>query len=40
MQDARLDQVMAQLAKLVDGRSVKRHGANHEVFESLESFFR
>lgn len=38
--DQRLEQMILQLEKLVDVLSVRRHGAEHEVFESLEKFFR
>jgi acetolactate synthase I/III small subunit len=39
-EDQRLEQMMRQLEKLEDVRSVQRHGAEHAVFESLEAFFR
>ena len=39
-EDERLDQVVRQLEKLVDVLSVRRHGAEHAVFERLEAFFR
>ena len=39
-EDARLDQMIRQLEKLVDVLAVRRHGAEHEVFERLEEFFR
>ena len=39
-EEARLDQVVKQLRKLVDVIDVERHGANHRVFEHLEAFFR
>lgn len=39
-EDARLDQMVKQLEKLEDVRAVRRHGAEHEVFERLEEFFR
>lgn len=38
-EDARLDQMVKQLEKLVDVRTVRRHGAEHQVFERLEEFF-
>ena len=38
-EDARLDQMVKQLEKLEDVRTVCRHGAEHEVFERLEEFF-
>ncbi len=37
--DERLDQVMKQLDKLEDVHSVASHGADHQVFVSLERFF-
>ena len=39
-EDERLDQMVKQLEKLDDVRTVRRHGAEHEVFERLEEFFR
>ena len=39
-EDARLDQMVKQLEKLEDVRTVRRHGAGHEVFDRLEEFFR
>ena len=39
-EDERLDQMVKQLEKLEDVRTVRRHGAEHEVFERLEEFFR
>lgn len=39
-EDQRLEQMVLQLEKLVDVLSVRRHGAGHEVFERLETFFR
>jgi acetolactate synthase-1/3 small subunit len=39
-EDARLDQMVKQLEKLEDIMAVRRHGAEHEVFERLEEFFR
>ncbi|MEC5387963.1 acetolactate synthase small subunit [Uliginosibacterium sp. H3] len=38
-EDERLPQMVSQVAKLEDVLSVSRHGANHRVFEQLESFF-
>ena len=38
-EDARLDQMVKQLEKLEDVLAVRRHGAEHEVFERLEGFF-
>lgn len=37
--DARLEQMIAQVEKLVDVLRVERHGADHRVFERLEEFF-
>ena len=39
-EEARLDQVIKQLKKLVDVIRVERHGADHRIFEHLEAFFR
>jgi acetolactate synthase-1/3 small subunit len=39
-EDARLDQMVKQIEKLEDVLAVRRHGAEHEVFERLEKFFR
>jgi len=39
-EDRRLEQMEKQLLKLEDVRSVRRHGASHEVFVRLEGFFR
>jgi acetolactate synthase-1/3 small subunit len=39
-EDERLDQVVKQVEKLVDVITVRRHGADHEVFVRLEGFFR
>ena len=39
-EDARLDQMVKQIEKLEDVLAVRRHGAEHEVFERLEEFFR
>ena len=39
-EDARLDQMVKQIEKLEDVLAVRRHGAEHEVFERLEQFFR
>ena len=39
-EDARLDQMVKQVEKLEDVFAVRRHGAEHEVFERLEEFFR
>ena len=38
-EDARLDQMVKQIEKLEDVLAVRRHGAEHEVFERLEEFF-
>ncbi|KON80145.1 acetolactate synthase small subunit [Azoarcus sp. PA01] len=38
-EDQRLEQMVLQLEKLVDVLSVRRHAAEHEVFERLEKFF-
>ena len=35
-EDARLEQMIKQLQKLVDVAQVERHGGNHQVFERLE----
>ncbi|MFT4171637.1 MAG: acetolactate synthase small subunit [Rhodocyclaceae bacterium] len=37
--DARLPQMISQVEKLEDVLAVQRHGAEHRVFEQLESFF-
>jgi len=39
-EEARLDQMIKQIAKLEDVFEVRRHGAAHEVFERIEEFFR
>ena len=39
-EDERLDQMVKQVEKLEDVLSVRRHGAEHEVFVRLEEFFR
>lgn len=38
--DARLAQMIKQVEKLEDVLAVRRHGADHAVFERLEEFFR
>ncbi|HRP76828.1 MAG TPA: acetolactate synthase small subunit [Rhodocyclaceae bacterium] len=38
-EDQRLEQMILQLEKLIDVLSVRRHAAEHEVFERLERFF-
>ncbi len=40
LEDARLGQMVKQVEKLEDVLSVRRHGAEHEIFERLEEFFR
>ncbi len=37
--DQRLPQMIKQVEKLEDVLEVKRHGADHKVFERLEEFF-
>lgn len=39
-EDNRLEQMIKQVEKLEDVLSVRRHGAEHEVFVRLEEFFR
>ncbi|HYC01224.1 MAG TPA: acetolactate synthase small subunit [Candidatus Limnocylindrales bacterium] len=39
-EDARLEQMMKQVAKLEDVLEVRRHGAGHAVFERIGEFFR
>lgn len=39
-EDARLEQMVKQVEKLEDVLAVRRHGADHQVFERLEEFFR
>lgn len=39
-EDARLEQLIKQLEKLIDVIEVRRHGARHAVFVRLEEFFR
>lgn len=39
-EDQRLEQMVLQLEKLVDVQAVRRHDAEHEVFERLEHYFR
>jgi len=38
--NARLEQMIKQLEKLEDVMVVRRHGADHQVFECIEEFFR
>ena len=39
-EDVRLDQMVKQVEKLEDVLAVRRHGAEHPVFERLQDFFR
>lgn len=39
-EDLRLPQMVKQVEKLEDVLAVRRHGADHAVFERLEEFFR
>ncbi|HEX5126754.1 MAG TPA: acetolactate synthase small subunit [Rhodocyclaceae bacterium] len=39
LEDGRLPQMISQVKKLEDVLAVHRHGADHGVFEQLESFF-
>lgn len=39
-EDGRLEQMVKQIEKLEDVLAVRRHGAEHAVFERLEEFFR
>ena len=39
-EEARLGQMQKQLEKLEDVLAVRRHRADHQVFERLEEFFR
>lgn len=38
-EDERLQQMISQVEKLEDVLHVRRHGADHKVFERLEEFF-
>ena len=38
-EDERLDQMIKQMEKLEDVYTVRRHGATHNVFIQLETFF-
>jgi acetolactate synthase I/III small subunit len=38
--DRRLEQMIKEVRKLEDVVSIRRHGADHEVFGRLEEFFR
>ncbi len=40
VENARLAQMIKQLEKLEDVRVVRRHGADHQVFDRIEEFFR
>ncbi|MDE3009510.1 MAG: acetolactate synthase small subunit [Pseudomonadota bacterium] len=40
IEDARLTQMIKQVEKLEDVLAVRRHGADHAVFERIEEFFR
>jgi acetolactate synthase-1/3 small subunit len=39
-EDLRLAQMMKQVAKLEDVIAIRRHNADHAVFQDLETFFR
>ncbi|MDR0441739.1 MAG: acetolactate synthase small subunit [Candidatus Accumulibacter sp.] len=39
-EETRLEQMIRQIEKLEDVLVVRRHGAEHEVFERVEEFFR
>lgn len=39
-EDVRLPQMIKQVEKLEDVLGVRRHGADHAVFERLEAYFR
>ncbi len=39
-EDGRLEQMLRQLEKLEDVLAVRRHGADHDVFEQMKRFFR
>jgi acetolactate synthase-1/3 small subunit len=39
-EDVRLPQMIKQVEKLEDVLAVRRHGADHAVFERMEEFFR
>jgi acetolactate synthase-1/3 small subunit len=39
-EDERLEQMIRQIEKLEDVLAVRRHGADHEVFERVGEFFR
>jgi acetolactate synthase-1/3 small subunit len=39
-EDQRLQQMMKQVDKLEDVIGIRRHNADHAVFQNLESFFR
>ncbi len=38
-EDQRLPQMIKQVEKLEDVRSIRRHAADHAVFQELETFF-
>ena len=38
--EERLEQMIKQVAKLEDVHAVRRHAADHQVFQNLETFFR
>lgn len=38
-EDERLEQMIRQIEKLEDVLTVRRHGADHEVFERVSEFF-
>lgn len=40
IEDQRLPQMMKQVEKLEDVIAIRRHNADHAVFQDLESFFR
>jgi acetolactate synthase I/III small subunit len=39
-EDMRLEQMIKHLNRLEDVLTVRRHGADHRVFEQLEEYFR
>lgn len=39
-EDQRLSQMMKQVEKLEDVMAIRRHNADHAVFQNLENFFR
>lgn len=40
IEDQRLPQMMKQVEKLEDVIAIRRHNADHAIFQDLESFFR